>query len=1014
LTNTWWDLTLMDFQYFKVTSEDVNRWTQQKDDVPIEQRRKKLVIASTGRDYLTRMIQKESSDGTLDYGVRTFLQRHQLMVRKNNVYMHVGSDPCAVWLACMAANAPNVSGSCTPIVPSQTVHTVIRLHRDLYHGAIDPESLSLCTCDRANTTRIFGDWIERYECECDASVPDVVCVSGSTHVSMLLGEEPQDVFDWIAPLNFGTFDEHMHVFDDRVCGYMHVSAIPLDEYYPEADTENRRVESRLEVVPNLVGFAMLDATSVPIVEGSAVRSGPWILFRKSLADWLTPTAWTIMKMLNSVHMLISSDNDTDYIETEIRFRMQRNSTLHERFGNVPEETYTVQLYQQNKKDRVTRLRVRDDTVESKRPNVIRVPYMDGLMTLTQSLEMHVRTPIPDIVERSVLDTVRHIRRKTVSFRGFNLDSSIVVSHDDGAEQTQRRELEIEVTSVHVDYIQLYCCIQVLMPHVYVDGLKDAQDYFNNKAPQLTLPMTLTPTALMNMRDTDWITPKYDGVRTLLLVYRNAMYTCDRRYVLSYICRAPTGWSGKPWLFDGEATTFNGKTVIHVFDCVISNGKNLKAVGYRDRYQLLHDRLPATPQLDVVRKPMFPCDHGNFALLVKRVHDCLIPPIGNVSEYLNEHQVPVDGIVAYKNLHAPTPDTFKWKMIHTIDLVVKDGRLYYGPPHALIEYRCSHIDASRVTTLYEGYVVECELDESDTSKLRVIRKRADKKRPNSTRVVQEIIQQVSNHTLSYDDVAFHTIALMSKFHNMVKKEILERIRILVGLPHVVGAGVVGDMIDVGSGKGPDVAKWKRVPTIRHVWSVEPLSEHVTELQRRIETTYHGRNVVTVHPYVHDLPVTRMKKHVSFVSFFFCVRQMGLDAFQDAMRVIMPLLRDDSVVVVYELDQDLLDEVDLSQHPEPIRVTNTSDGRVIVDMTGQKYVNALLPEHKIRMADIVTFMRTECSMTGTQLLLGFRALSHAFHVCPPHIKSFSSCYTVWAFTHEHSGIESDLARLHIVDE
>lgn len=104
-------------------------------------------------------------------------------------------------------------------------------------------------------------------------------------------------------------------------------------------------------------------------------------------------------------------------------------------------------------------------------------------------------------------------------------------------------------------------------------------------------------------------------------------------------------------------------------------------------------------------------------------------------------------------------------------------------------------------------------------------RKDKELPNEKNVADDIWESIIN-PIELDTLMGNSTQLLRKYHNRIKKRLLTGE--VKGIPFIGG-----NLLDLGSGAGGDVTKWKKYDKII---CVEPHFGYVPELIRRIKETY----------------------------------------------------------------------------------------------------------------------------------------------------------------------------------
>lgn len=126
------------------------------------------------------------------------------------------------------------------------------------------------------------------------------------------------------------------------------------------------------------------------------------------------------------------------------------------------------------------------------------------------------------------------------------------------------------------------------------------------------------------------------------------------------------------------------------------------------------------------------------------------------------------------------------------------------------------------TVIPGAVTEFSFGistENGENKIVPIRTRLDKEYPNNLDIAQDNWELI-NDPISIETLCGTTTRLMRKYHNRIKKYLVNEIQ---------GEGKT--LLDIGSGRGGDVLKWK-LAKFQKIIAVEPNTDHVKELVSRI--------------------------------------------------------------------------------------------------------------------------------------------------------------------------------------
>jgi SAM-dependent methyltransferase len=201
----------------------------------------------------------------------------------------------------------------------------------------------------------------------------------------------------------------------------------------------------------------------------------------------------------------------------------------------------------------------------------------------------------------------------------------------------------------------------------------------------------------------------------------------------------------------------------------------------------------------------------------------------------------DNFPLYKRKLTDYPDICKYKMKEelTIDLQIKwraditspIGRnldLFTIEKNILIPFtKFQDIDFINPLTinLPSNSIVEYGYD-YEKGILTPRRVRHDKERPNRRDVAEDVAEDIMN-PIDEETMKGDNFALLRKYHNVIKKKLFDK-----------NKGKT--LLDIGSGYGGDLGKWKG---FEKIVAVEPDPEHVEELKRRL-ITYNMQDKVRI--------------------------------------------------------------------------------------------------------------------------------------------------------------------------
>jgi len=200
----------------------------------------------------------------------------------------------------------------------------------------------------------------------------------------------------------------------------------------------------------------------------------------------------------------------------------------------------------------------------------------------------------------------------------------------------------------------------------------------------------------------------------------------------------------------------------------------------------------------------------------------------------------DKFPLYKRKLTDHPDICKWKPKEelTIDLLIKWKAVPSGKVlelytvdkgNEVLFTKFPNVDVENVLTinLPSNSIVEYGYN-YEKKILEPRRVRVDKRFPNRKDVVEDVAQDILN-PLDEETMKGDTFTLLRKYHNSVKKNLFEK-----------AGGKT--LLDIGSGYGGDLGKWKAYDKIV---AVEPDLEHIEEMKKRLVTYGMENKVKIVH-------------------------------------------------------------------------------------------------------------------------------------------------------------------------
>lgn len=377
---------------------------------------------------------------------------------------------------------------------------------------------------------------------------------------------------------------------------------------------------------------------------------------------------------------------------------------------------------------------------------------------------------------------------------------------------------------------------------------------------------------LNMRDLVWggivgnpetayaVAHKADGIRRLLAFTPTGIWFLLPKIYATLVDKmvvpALTGTVLEGELIPKGVNRKNGprsKYWFLTYDCLAAGGdrgiQNTFLINRRAVCQGIADKFKDNPLLSIWTKSLKILDVDRQGLSVQTRVDHFFKVMRDLFEEQNHLNYEQDGFIFTPSLSPYNPgadkkplsqrvltrypDIVKWKPRQkmTIDFSIgwhnDQVVLYSGEKGKLVPFEGSSfnsfegkVENNPITqTLSSGTIVEYSFD-FETNSMVPVRVRNDKTVPNRLDVA------LSNWDWIHDPVKKESLIgegfdLVFKYHNRIKKALFQSV------------GKNRTLLDIGSGRGGDVAKWK---DFSRIVAVEPNPDYLPELERRI--TLHG--------------------------------------------------------------------------------------------------------------------------------------------------------------------------------
>jgi hypothetical protein len=394
-----------------------------------------------------------------------------------------------------------------------------------------------------------------------------------------------------------------------------------------------------------------------------------------------------------------------------------------------------------------------------------------------------------------------------------------------------------------------------------------------------------------------VTPKVDGIRKFIIVANDRVYSMGIMKDVKRLGFTQTNsdnslgkeHSDSEIILDCEYVKTTDS--YYVFDIAVYDGKYYGNAPFIERQQKVEELVN---DLSVLESKIYAKPYKEFDSF---------DSLKSLYEEFSSQGVRVydmDGLIFVDKEQTYIDPVYKWKSHSTIDLELL-AELYNGEIYA---YTCDgksvdiHIEnplfvlnsdtiasTAELSNISEAYnentgklekvvnagVWELSYD-NESNTLSVMKYRPDKPQGNSWNIIQKNMYSSVPGTL-FSGRGFY---LMRKYHNKVKRQMIIR-------ANDKGAKI----LDVGTGQGGDLNKWKRAS---HVFCVEPSKEATEEMLLRMkqreytDTLGKGKqhnsdtkcpSIKVMNVPLRDLDISQVTEKIDIFTVFFCMNQW-LDA------------------------------------------------------------------------------------------------------------------------------------------
>jgi hypothetical protein len=375
-----------------------------------------------------------------------------------------------------------------------------------------------------------------------------------------------------------------------------------------------------------------------------------------------------------------------------------------------------------------------------------------------------------------------------------------------------------------------------------------------------------------------VTYKVDGLRKLLLIDDVGIWLIQKNKDYNLVMRHTdldnTAYIGSVLdcemiIPDSKSNMVSeGKIVCYIFDCqALKTDTNIRYLKHTQQ-ENLNDETRMSSSQEIVNFLTRVSEKSNNKILrvltkdfkAFETVDSFYEIISKMLQYEKLAPYKTDGLVftpagigydLFKNKQTLKsrvltvfPDICKWKRQAELsndfslywnnevpNLYVLNGKeevLFTGD--LIMPFNQDNIDLKTLKTLEsydDGTVIEFRWDSKN--KLMIpMRPRMDKKYPNTITIAKDN-WYLANNPITDETLMGKNIVLLRKYHNRIKKALFSS----------VDRGLI--LLDIGSGRGGDLSKWRN---FKHIFAVEPNSDHLIELRNRLSLYPDLKEKVTI--------------------------------------------------------------------------------------------------------------------------------------------------------------------------
>ena len=390
------------------------------------------------------------------------------------------------------------------------------------------------------------------------------------------------------------------------------------------------------------------------------------------------------------------------------------------------------------------------------------------------------------------------------------------------------------------------------------------------------PVTMTIDILSNVKNYA-VTPKVDGIRKFIIVANDRVYSLGIMKDVKQLGFTPVHDSQLQQLSLKSSDDVGchtkyvghvGETILdceyvkttdsyYVFDIAVYDGKYYGNAPFIERQQTVEELVSvlSSEELKIYIKPYKKFESFDS---LKSLYE----------EFKSQYDM--DGLIFADTMQKYIDPVYKWKSHNTIDLELSadtsHGHIYANTCDGKsvdihIENPQFVFDSNifkNIAELDGGSEIKAgvwELAYNDESKkMSVMRYRPDKPQGNSWSIVQKNLYSSVPGTI-FSGKGFY---LMRKYHNKVKQMMI-----------IKAKDKNAKILDVGTGQGGDLNKWKRAS---HVFCVEPSKNATDEMRSRMEQRDKpSPKIEIINVPLRNLNISKITEKIDIFTVFFCMNQ-----------------------------------------------------------------------------------------------------------------------------------------------